>query len=92
MTTAGNFTGTVVRDNVIYGGFASGNPDNSTDTKGDNKEDAIIKLVTGRSMFPSFHAKLSSYAGLVLQLDLELGSVTGTSRTSVSLARSSAIA
>ena len=46
-TTVGNYTNTVVRDNVIYGGFASDNQDASNQTKGDNSEDAIIKLVVG---------------------------------------------
>ncbi|KAH9482304.1 hypothetical protein JR316_0004402 [Psilocybe cubensis] len=38
----GDFTSTVVRDNVILGGFATDEPDN--DTKGNNAENAIIKI------------------------------------------------
>lgn len=45
-TTAGNYTGTLVRDNFIYGGFASDIQDESDESKGQNKEDAIIKSVT----------------------------------------------
>lgn len=39
---SGNYTGTVVQNNIIYGGFAS-DPAVAGDTKGDNDEDAIIK-------------------------------------------------
>ena len=42
----GNYTNTVVRDNTIYGGFASDEQDSATETKGQNNEDAIIKSVT----------------------------------------------
>ena len=52
MTTAGNYTGTVVRDNFIYGGFASDVQDASNETKGSNKEDAIIKSVAEESKLP----------------------------------------
>lgn len=45
----GNYTNTVVRDNIILGGFASDNPDSPTETKGENDEDAIIKSVTEES-------------------------------------------
>lgn len=38
----GDFTDTIVRDNTIYGGFATDDPD-AGDTKGTNNEDAIIK-------------------------------------------------
>ncbi len=38
----GNYTGTVVRDNVILGGFAS-DPATPGESKGENDEDAIIK-------------------------------------------------
>ena len=48
MTKEGNYTNTVVRDNTIYGGFASSDPDSPTETKGQNNEDAIIKSVAKR--------------------------------------------
>lgn len=90
--TVGNFTDTVVRDNIIYGGFASDIQDSSIENKGQNKEDAIIKSVTERSKSSSSHAKRTPLAsGSVLRSDLELGLVTDTSRTSASLARSLAI-
>lgn len=40
---SGDYTGTVVRDNVILGGFATDN-DNATMSKGSNFENAIIKI------------------------------------------------
>jgi len=39
---SGDFTGTVVRDNLILGGFATDTIDNSN-AKGNNFENAIIK-------------------------------------------------
>ncbi|KAF8914331.1 hypothetical protein CPB84DRAFT_1758992 [Gymnopilus junonius] len=39
---SGDYTGTVVYDNTIYGGFAEG--ENDSDGKGTNPEDAIIKI------------------------------------------------
>ncbi|KAG5654234.1 hypothetical protein H0H81_005921 [Sphagnurus paluster] len=39
----GNFAGTVVTNNTILGGFATG-PQDAGDTKGTNLEDAIIKI------------------------------------------------
>ena len=41
---SGNYTGTVVRNNVILGGFAS-DPATADETRGENDEDAIIKWV-----------------------------------------------
>ena len=46
MVADGNYTNTVVRDNTIYGGFATDESDASTEVKGQNNEDAIIKSVT----------------------------------------------
>ena len=40
---SGNYTGTVVYNNTILGGFANENPDNTTD--GINAQHAIIKYV-----------------------------------------------
>ena len=77
-TTVGNYTNTIVRDNIIYGGFATDTQDSSTDSKGTNKEDAIIKSVAGIFSFSSLHAQYSSCAGSVLQLVLELGSAIST--------------
>src|ERR1700710_1349278 len=85
--TVGNYTNTIVRDNYIYGGFATDTQDASTDTKGTNKEDAIIKSVAESFSFSSV-CSISSCAGSVLQLVLELGLVISTSRTSVLLAQS----
>jgi hypothetical protein len=86
--TEGNYTNTVVRDNTIFGGFASDEPDSSTETKGVNDEDAIVKSVAGGSPSLSFRAKYTSSIGSVLRLDPELGLVTGISRTLVPLAQS----
>ena len=41
----GDYTGTVVRDNTIYGGFATDDEDEDGQTKGENDDDAIIKSV-----------------------------------------------
>jgi hypothetical protein len=38
----GNYTGTVVRNNTIMGGFASNTPHGNA-SKGTNDEDAVIK-------------------------------------------------
>lgn len=38
----GNYTGTIVRNNTIMGGFAT-SPDVDGDNKGDNNETAIMK-------------------------------------------------
>ncbi len=38
----GNYTNTIVRNNVIYGGFAT-DPAAAGETKGENDDDAIIK-------------------------------------------------
>ncbi|KAL1734432.1 hypothetical protein EV714DRAFT_281175 [Schizophyllum commune] len=40
----GDYTGTVVRDNTIYGGFATDDEDEDGQTKGENDDDAIIKM------------------------------------------------
>ena len=40
----GNYTNTVVRNNMIYGGFATG-PAMAGATKGENDDDVIIKCV-----------------------------------------------
>lgn len=41
----GDYTGTMVYNNTIYGGFANENPNPKNDSKGINAEDAIIKYV-----------------------------------------------
>jgi len=41
---SGDFTGTVVRDNLILGGFATDAIDNDNNSKGNNFENAIIKI------------------------------------------------
>jgi len=46
MVAGGNYTNTIVRDNVILGGFATNKPNATTETKGNNDDDAIIKSVT----------------------------------------------
>ena len=86
----GNYTGTVVRDNVIYGGFASDIQDASSKTKGQNKEDAIIKSVAERSI-PLRTLNRPPCTGSASRLDLDLGSVTDTSKMLASLAQFSAI-
>lgn len=42
---SGDYTGTVIHNNTIFGGFANENPDPKNDSKGINAEDAIIKYV-----------------------------------------------
>ena len=74
---SGDFTGTVVRDNVILGGFATDPIDNNT--KGNNFENAIIKQV------PKQHSVLFSILSLLselaLQLDPKLGLATSMAIT-----------
>lgn len=41
----GNYTGTIVQNNTILGGFATDTPSASNDSLGDNKDDVIIKFV-----------------------------------------------
>jgi len=50
MVADGNYTNTVVRDNIILGGFANKKPASPTETKGENDDDAIIKSVGGTSV------------------------------------------
>jgi hypothetical protein len=40
---SGDYSGTVVRNNTILGGFASDDEDEVRQTKGENDEDVIIK-------------------------------------------------
>ena len=42
--SGGNYDGTVVRNNIIAGGFATDN-DSANLTKGDNADSAIVKFV-----------------------------------------------
>lgn len=65
----GNYTNTVVRDNFIYGGFATDTQDASTESKGTNKEDAIIKIgiaIGPRTWFGDRYLKNVSFSGTVL--------------------------
>ena len=39
----GDYSGTIVQDNTIAGGFATDQPTSPDDQRGDNNEDAIIK-------------------------------------------------
>lgn len=39
----GNYTGVIVQNNIIAGGFATDKPANKSDTKGDDQYDAIVK-------------------------------------------------
>lgn len=48
----GNFTGTIVRNNIIRGGFAN-EPEQKGQTKGDNNVTAMIKCVS--SSLISYH-------------------------------------
>ncbi|EIN10985.1 hypothetical protein PUNSTDRAFT_100908 [Punctularia strigosozonata HHB-11173 SS5] len=41
---SGDYTGTVVRNNTIMGGFATDTSDEDSETKGTNDEDVIIKI------------------------------------------------
>lgn len=40
----GDYSGTVVHDNTIYGGFATDDEDDDGQTKGENDDDSIIKI------------------------------------------------
>jgi uncharacterized membrane protein YgcG len=65
----GNYTGTVVRDNTIFGGFASNGPSSPSETKGENKEDAIVKIgiaIGPRTWFGDRYLKNVSFSGTVL--------------------------
>jgi len=69
----GNYTNTVVRDNIILGGFASGQSDSPTEVKGVNKEDAIIKIglaIGPRTWFGDRFLKNVSFSGTVLSNSL----------------------
>ncbi|KAF8165709.1 hypothetical protein B0H34DRAFT_690211 [Crassisporium funariophilum] len=62
----GDYTGTVVRDNTILGGFATDKPDN--DAKGNNFENAIIKIgiaIGPRSWFGDRYGDKVSRGGIV---------------------------
>ncbi|KAI0751072.1 hypothetical protein C8Q80DRAFT_1155380 [Daedaleopsis nitida] len=68
----GNYTGTVVQNNVIYGGFAS-DPAVAGDTKGENDEDAIIKIgiaIGPRTWFGDRYLNNVSTSGTVLNNQL----------------------
>lgn len=65
----GNYTNTLVRDNIIYGGFASDTQDENKDSKGQNNEDAIIKIgiaIGPRTWFGDRYLKNVSFSGTVL--------------------------
>jgi len=64
----GNYTDTVVRNNSIYGGFATGSPV-SGEVKGVNDEDAIIKIgiaIGPRTWFGDRYGNNVSLSGTVL--------------------------
>jgi hypothetical protein len=82
---SGNYSGTVVRNNTIMGGFAAG-PAEAGEAKGVNSEDAIIKYVVAVDRTSiSFLTTISELESLSA---LALGSVIGLALMSANLARS----
>jgi len=76
---SGDFTGTIIRDNLILGGFATDAIDNDNNSKGNNFENAIIKQVPKQYSVP--FSILSPSSELASQLDLKLGLVTSMAIT-----------
>ncbi|KAI0638466.1 pectin lyase fold/virulence factor [Trametes polyzona] len=68
----GNYTNTIVRNNTIRGGFATETPE-GTETKGVNKDDAIIKIgiaIGPRTWFGDRYFNNVSQSGTVLNNEL----------------------
>ncbi|KAI0722715.1 pectin lyase fold/virulence factor [Earliella scabrosa] len=68
----GNYTGTVVRNNVIYGGFAT-DPAGAGETHGENDEDVIIKIgiaIGPRTWFGDRYLGNVSLSGTVMDNQL----------------------
>ncbi|KAJ7462037.1 hypothetical protein FB451DRAFT_1043820 [Mycena latifolia] len=64
----GNYTNTVVRDNIILGGYATG-VDVDNDKKGTNADDAVIKIgiaIGPRTWFGDQYLQNVSFSGTVL--------------------------
>ncbi|KAG9097373.1 polynucleotide adenylyltransferase, partial [Ceratobasidium sp. 370] len=65
----GDFTGTIVENNTIIGGFATDQPENSTDIYyGDNDQDVIIKMglaVGNRVWFGEKYGLNRNFGGIV---------------------------
>jgi len=94
---SGNYAGTVVRNNTILGGFASGTA-KAGETKGENSAAAIIKYViimdrlfasclttTLESVLPSVHALGSVIALVVMSANLALSWTIGSRARSATL-------
>lgn len=79
----GDYTGTVVRDNLILGGFATDN-DNATMSKGSNFENAIIKYAKLLPLVFAWPNLLFLGSGLLL--DPALGSAINLEAMSTSTA------
>ncbi|KAI1796114.1 hypothetical protein LXA43DRAFT_653957 [Ganoderma leucocontextum] len=68
----GNYTNTMVRNNMIYGGFATG-PAVAGETKGENDDDVIIKIgiaIGPRTWFGDKYLNSVSSSGTVLNNQL----------------------
>lgn len=68
----GNYTNTIVRNNVIYGGFAT-DPAAAGETKGENDDDAIIKIgiaIGPRTWFGDQYLNNVSSSGTVMDNQL----------------------
>ncbi|KAK7696256.1 hypothetical protein QCA50_000909 [Cerrena zonata] len=68
----GDFTDTIVRNNTIYGGFATDRPD-AGDAKGTNNEDAIVKIgiaIGPRTWFGDRYGANVSTSGTVINNQL----------------------
>ncbi|KAG8768309.1 hypothetical protein FRC12_005657 [Ceratobasidium sp. 428] len=64
----GDYTGTIVENNTIIGGFATDQPENSTDALGDNDQDVIIKMglaVGNRVWFGEKYGLNRNFGGIV---------------------------
>ncbi|KAF8961109.1 hypothetical protein BDZ97DRAFT_1257674 [Flammula alnicola] len=81
---SGDFTGTVVHDNVILGGFAT-DGQNRTDAKGSNFEDAVIKIgiaVGPRTWFGDKYGSNVVKNGVIMNNRLSGGFSYGVAATS----------
>ncbi|KAF9478664.1 hypothetical protein BDN70DRAFT_859677 [Pholiota conissans] len=81
---SGDYSGTVVHDNFIMGGFAT-DEENSTDTKGTNVENAIIKIgiaIGPRTWFGNKYGNNVVRSGSVLDNQLTGGFSYGVAVTS----------
>lgn len=81
---SGNYTGVIVTNNTIAGGFANGSPTGSQ-VKGTNNEDVIIKYVCpvcGTQSVSSFLLELVLPSAHALGLEMSTGKMSAPGRRS----------